>query len=258
MEWVRALSMFILLRVWGHADLVKCRHWALIRVNVVKEKQVRAFPDRRIRSHDYRIHFLESHSRGKDSVSYLRIHRNEITYSSFKAFNQLEKVKIKVILLCPEPAQQSSLKHFVLLSCQRSEHKIPKYFFLNVPCNTAMNVTDFRDNAMLKLQVGGPFTGGVIDFARQEFILIQVEQSEQVGQQRRRRAQTVRRVYTMWSIFILRCIICEVLVWQKQTHLSSVICEQVMHNWTIPLHSERSDQILLTKTFAMLSRYSLQ
>ncbi|XP_074524489.1 P protein [Halichoeres trimaculatus] len=81
----------------------------------------------------------------------------------------------------------------------------------------SMNVTDFRDNAMLKLQVAGPFTGGVIDFARQEYILIQVEQTEQAGQQRRRRVQTV------------------------------------MHNWTIPLHSERSDQILLTKTFAMLS-----
>ncbi|CAJ1059857.1 P protein [Xyrichtys novacula] len=81
----------------------------------------------------------------------------------------------------------------------------------------SMNVTDFRDNAMLKLQVAGPFTGGVIDFSRQEFILIQVEQTEQSGQQRRRRAQTV------------------------------------LHNWTIPLHSERSDQILLTKTFAMLS-----
>uniref|UniRef100_A0A671VN62 OCA2 melanosomal transmembrane protein n=1 Tax=Sparus aurata TaxID=8175 RepID=A0A671VN62_SPAAU len=30
----------------------------------------------------------------------------------------------------------------------------------------------------------------------------------------------------------------------------------VIHNWTIPLHSERSDQILMTKTFEMLSRYS--
>ncbi|XP_029905747.1 P protein [Myripristis murdjan] len=79
----------------------------------------------------------------------------------------------------------------------------------------SMNLTDFRDNALLKLQVGGPFTGGMVDLTTQEYILIQVEQTEEAG--RRRRAQ------------------------------------QVIHNWTIPLHSERSDQILLTNTFEMLS-----
>ncbi|XP_073333084.1 P protein isoform X2 [Pagrus major] len=80
----------------------------------------------------------------------------------------------------------------------------------------SMNLTDFRDNALLKLQVGGPFTGGMIDLTNQEYVLIQVEQTEQLGQRRRR-------------------------------------TQQVIHNWTIPLHSERSDQILLTKTFEMLS-----
>ncbi|TDH08088.1 hypothetical protein EPR50_G00093940 [Perca flavescens] len=80
----------------------------------------------------------------------------------------------------------------------------------------SMNLTDFRDNALLKLQVGGSFTGGMIDLTNQEYILIQVEQTEQEGQRRRR-------------------------------------TQQVIHNWTIPLHSERSDQILLTKTFEMVS-----
>uniref|UniRef100_A0A8P4G7F8 Oculocutaneous albinism II n=1 Tax=Dicentrarchus labrax TaxID=13489 RepID=A0A8P4G7F8_DICLA len=80
----------------------------------------------------------------------------------------------------------------------------------------SMNLTDFRDNALLKLQVGGPFTGGMIDLTNQEYVLIQVEQIEQAGQRRRR-------------------------------------TQQVIHNWTIPLHSERSDQILVTKTFEMLS-----
>uniref|UniRef100_A0A671VPV5 OCA2 melanosomal transmembrane protein n=1 Tax=Sparus aurata TaxID=8175 RepID=A0A671VPV5_SPAAU len=79
----------------------------------------------------------------------------------------------------------------------------------------SMNLTDFRDNALLKLQVGGPFTGGMIDLTNQEYVLIQVEQTEQLGQRRRR-------------------------------------TQQVIHNWTIPLHSERSDQILMTKTFEML------
>ncbi|XP_024863284.1 P protein isoform X2 [Kryptolebias marmoratus] len=80
----------------------------------------------------------------------------------------------------------------------------------------SMNVTDFRDNALLKLQVAGPFAGGLLDLDTQEYILVQVEQTEQPGQ-RRRRAQ------------------------------------QVIHNWTIPLHSERTDQMQLTKTFEMLS-----
>uniref|UniRef100_A0A8C4H7V0 Oculocutaneous albinism II n=1 Tax=Dicentrarchus labrax TaxID=13489 RepID=A0A8C4H7V0_DICLA len=88
--------------------------------------------------------------------------------------------------------------------------------YKNVPaCNPSsltMNLTDFRDNALLKLQVGGPFTGGMIDLTNQEYVLIQVEQIEQAGQRRRR-------------------------------------TQQVIHNWTIPLHSERSDQILVTKTF---------
>nr|XP_020465699.1 P protein [Monopterus albus] len=80
----------------------------------------------------------------------------------------------------------------------------------------SMNLTDFRDNALLKLQVGGPFTGGMTDVTIQDYILIQVEQTEQPGQRRRR-------------------------------------TQQVLYNWTIPLHSKRSDQILLTKTFEMLS-----
>ncbi|KAM7388657.1 hypothetical protein PAMP_024818 [Pampus punctatissimus] len=80
----------------------------------------------------------------------------------------------------------------------------------------SMNLTDFRDNALLKLQVGGPFTRGMIDLTNQEYILIQVEQTEQPGQRRRRP-------------------------------------QQVIHNWTIPLHNERSDQILVTETFEMLS-----
>ncbi|XP_077389868.1 P protein [Festucalex cinctus] len=80
----------------------------------------------------------------------------------------------------------------------------------------SMNLTDFRDNALLKLQVGGPFSGNLVDLDNQEYVLVQVEQTDPPGQ-RRRRAQ------------------------------------QVLYNWTIPLHSERSDQMVLTRTFEMLS-----
>ncbi|XP_055718321.1 P protein [Salvelinus fontinalis] len=80
----------------------------------------------------------------------------------------------------------------------------------------SLNLTDFHDNALLKLQVGGPFVSGMVDLTNEEYILIQVEQTEEAGP-RRRRVQTV------------------------------------LYNWTIPLHSERSDQIITTKTFSMLS-----
>uniref|UniRef100_A0A3B5LBB0 Oculocutaneous albinism II n=1 Tax=Xiphophorus couchianus TaxID=32473 RepID=A0A3B5LBB0_9TELE len=86
------------------------------------------------------------------------------------------------------------------------------HFSLDGACLSAMNVTDFRDNALLKLQVAGPFAGRAVDSASQEFILIQVEQAEEPGQRRRR-------------------------------------TQQVTHNWTIPLHPERSDQKVSTRTF---------
>ncbi|KAM9761841.1 P protein isoform 1-T2 [Menidia menidia] len=84
----------------------------------------------------------------------------------------------------------------------------------------SMNVTDFRDNALLKLQVAGPFAAGTKDMAPQEYILIQVEQIEQPGQRRRR-------------------------------------TQQVAYNWTIPLHTERSDQRVVKKTFEMVSSDSI-
>uniref|UniRef100_A0A8C6PN56 OCA2 melanosomal transmembrane protein n=1 Tax=Nothobranchius furzeri TaxID=105023 RepID=A0A8C6PN56_NOTFU len=90
------------------------------------------------------------------------------------------------------------------------------HLLLDTPRLTAMNVTDFRDNALLKLQVAGPFARGLLDPTPQDYILIQVEQSEQPGPRRRR-------------------------------------TQQVTHNWTVPLHAERSDQIKISKTFEMLS-----
>ncbi|XP_056606849.1 P protein [Triplophysa dalaica] len=86
----------------------------------------------------------------------------------------------------------------------------------------SMNLTNFRDNALLKLQVGGPFLGGIEEVQEaQEYILIQVEQTEEAGPRRRR-------------------------------------TQQVLYNWTIPLHSQRSDQILKTRTFEMVSSDPIQ
>lgn len=68
-------------------------------------------------------------------------------------------------------------------------------FSLTQMITVATNLTDFRDNSLLKLQVGGPFLGGMEAVQEaQEYILIQVEQTEEAGP-RRRRTQQVRVVF---------------------------------------------------------------
>ena len=133
-----------------------------------------------------------------------------------------------------------------------------------------MNMTDFRDNALLKLQVGGPFTGRMVDPTNQEFILVQVEQTEEVGPRRRRGQQVTNRnpslPETSWSMVLFEWLLMRghgyfILHVAKAfgTNLTqltlSFVPDQVIHNWTIPLHSERNEQVLMTKTFEMLSRY---
>uniref|UniRef100_A0A8C2U8Y5 OCA2 melanosomal transmembrane protein n=1 Tax=Coturnix japonica TaxID=93934 RepID=A0A8C2U8Y5_COTJA len=56
---------------------------------------------------------------------------------------------------------------------------------------TAMNLTDFRDSALLKLDMGGPFAAGIADGQMQEYILVQVSQTEETGSRRRRQQQVV-------------------------------------------------------------------
>ncbi|KAK7877606.1 hypothetical protein WMY93_031691 [Mugilogobius chulae] len=54
----------------------------------------------------------------------------------------------------------------------------------------SMNLTDFRDNALLKLQVAGPFSRNMMmDLTNQDYLLIQVEQSDEPGLRRRRAQQ---------------------------------------------------------------------
>ncbi|XP_053491887.1 P protein isoform X1 [Ictalurus furcatus] len=86
----------------------------------------------------------------------------------------------------------------------------------------SMNLTNFRENALLKLQVGGPFQRGIEDIHAQEYVVVQVEQTAEISARRKR------------------------------------VQQQVFYNWTIPLHSKRSDQILKTRTFAMLNGAPIQ
>uniref|UniRef100_A0A8C0ETI4 OCA2 melanosomal transmembrane protein n=1 Tax=Bubo bubo TaxID=30461 RepID=A0A8C0ETI4_BUBBB len=82
---------------------------------------------------------------------------------------------------------------------------------------TAMNLTDFHDSALLKLDIGGPFVADVVDQQSEDYILVQISQTEDAGSRRRRQ-------------------------------------QQVVYNWSLPLSSRRNHQIVTTRTFQIPNR----
>ncbi|KAI1241725.1 hypothetical protein IHE44_0005214, partial [Lamprotornis superbus] len=81
----------------------------------------------------------------------------------------------------------------------------------------AMNLTDFGDSALLKLDIGGPFGAQVVDEHTQEYTVVQISQNEDTGSRRRRQ-------------------------------------QQVVYNWSLPLSSRRNQQIITTRTFQIPNR----
>lgn len=56
---------------------------------------------------------------------------------------------------------------------------------------TAMNLTDFHDSSLLKLDIGGPFVEDIVDHQTEEYIVVQISQSEDAGSRRRRQQQVM-------------------------------------------------------------------
>ncbi|NWI30268.1 P protein, partial [Sula dactylatra] len=83
--------------------------------------------------------------------------------------------------------------------------------------NFSMNLTDIRDSALLRLDIGGPFVADVVDQQTGEYIVVQISQSEDAGSRRRRQ-------------------------------------QQVVYNWSLPLSSRRNQQITTTRTFQIPDR----
>ncbi|NXI02990.1 P protein, partial [Pachycephala philippinensis] len=81
----------------------------------------------------------------------------------------------------------------------------------------SMNLTDFRDSALLKLDIGGPFGAQVVDEQTQEYIVVQIRQNEDTGPRSRHQ-------------------------------------QQVTYNWSLPLSSRRNQQIITTRTFQISNR----
>uniref|UniRef100_A0A674HMQ0 OCA2 melanosomal transmembrane protein n=1 Tax=Taeniopygia guttata TaxID=59729 RepID=A0A674HMQ0_TAEGU len=55
----------------------------------------------------------------------------------------------------------------------------------------SMNLTDFRDSALLKLDIGGPFGAQVVDEQTEEYIVVQISQNEDTGSRRRHQQQVI-------------------------------------------------------------------
>nr|XP_009664683.1 PREDICTED: P protein [Struthio camelus australis] len=81
----------------------------------------------------------------------------------------------------------------------------------------SMNLTDFHDSALMKLDIGGPFVADVAGQQTEEYIVVQISQTEDAGSRRRRQ-------------------------------------QQVVYNWSLPLSSRRNQQIITTRTFEILNR----
>ncbi|GCB76621.1 hypothetical protein scyTo_0017489, partial [Scyliorhinus torazame] len=98
------------------------------------------------------------------------------------------------------------------------DHGNPRQMIVVSPFEgTFLNLTNFGDNVLLKLEIAGPFAEDQIHRNTEEYINIQIEQVGGGGERRRRRQQL-----------------------------------PFVHNWTIPLNPQRN-QLLKTKTFEMTS-----
>uniref|UniRef100_A0A3P8XYC9 Citrate transporter-like domain-containing protein n=1 Tax=Esox lucius TaxID=8010 RepID=A0A3P8XYC9_ESOLU len=167
-----------------------------------------------------------------DSITYMTLYEGEETWDNSLELERRCRLGSEVTSLSlsrSSSTEKDSLDlhlNFKLSNSMRSclsVFKIACIFILVVLTSLFFSMYPDRDNPWrmlasfsLTLQVGGPFMSGMVDLTNEEYVFIQVEQTEEAGP-RRRRAQTV------------------------------------VYNWTIPLHSERSDQIITTKIFKMLS-----
>lgn len=91
-----------------------------------------------------------------------------------------------------------------------------------------MNLTDFHDSALLKLDIGGPFVADVVDQQTEEYIVVQISQTEDAGSRRRRQQQVM--VFKFSFIFSEMCFITYIsitVVWIKWSCFS-LLCSMSM------------------------------
>ncbi|XP_055492406.1 P protein [Leucoraja erinacea] len=116
----------------------------------------------------------------------------------------------------------SSLFIFVvicsILFSAHPDHEIPRRMVAVSPFeSTLLNLSNFGDTVLLKLELAGPFAEGQVHRNTEEYINVRIEQVVEGGERRRRRQQDLS-----------------------------------VHNWSIPLNPQRN-QLIKTKTFELAS-----
>uniref|UniRef100_A0A670I8B3 OCA2 melanosomal transmembrane protein n=1 Tax=Podarcis muralis TaxID=64176 RepID=A0A670I8B3_PODMU len=81
---------------------------------------------------------------------------------------------------------------------------------------TAMNFSNIRDSALLKVELAGPFVADVAGRQPEDYVVVQIGQVEDSGPRRRRQ-------------------------------------QQILYNWTLPLNLRKNEQVIVSRTFEMLS-----
>ncbi|XP_032879345.1 P protein [Amblyraja radiata] len=116
----------------------------------------------------------------------------------------------------------SSLFIFVVicsvLFSAHPDHEIPRRMVAVSPFeSTLLNLSNFGDPVLLKLELAGPFAEGQVHRNTEEYINVRIEQVVEGGERRRRRQQDLS-----------------------------------VHNWSIPLNPQRN-QLIKTKIFELAS-----
>ncbi|CAI5772147.1 isoform X1 [Podarcis lilfordi] len=79
-----------------------------------------------------------------------------------------------------------------------------------------MNFSNIRDSALLKVELAGPFVADVAGRQPEDYVVVQIGQVEDSGPRRRRQ-------------------------------------QQILYNWTLPLNLRKNEQVIVSRTFEMLS-----
>ncbi|KAE8625641.1 hypothetical protein XENTR_v10006350 [Xenopus tropicalis] len=132
--------------------------------------------------------------------------QEKLNFSKFRCF--LKNLKIAVLFIIVVTCS-------VLFSTSSDKSSPWQMLALSSMESFSGNLTDFRNAALLKLQIDGPFAGDLLDPRNDEYILVQITQTEDPVSRRRRSSQ-------------------------------------VTYNWTLPLSSRRKEHIIREKTFEIL------
>ncbi|XP_075446680.1 P protein isoform X2 [Ascaphus truei] len=148
-----------------------------------------------------------SRSASSDKYELLDNLQEKLNFSKLRCF--LKNLKIAVLFIIVVVCS-------ILFSTTPDKGSPWQMLALSSMENYSVNLTDFHDSALLKLELDGPFVTDVTDRKTEEYVVIQISQIEDPVSRRRRPTQ-------------------------------------VIYNWTLALGSRRKEHVIRTRTFEILN-----